>query len=496
MLNATNRVMPSKLTTSVTTVKYIKVLLALLGVLHLETSACRADIVSPMVTTTYERVDENFPNPERGFFIPFNPTVKDINQPLKLADLQKVRKDNFSLVRRIYIISDFRNKPLSPAFLQFVSHEMNLARQAGVKLIIVFTYNWLDGGPDASKNRILSHLDQLKPVLESNFDVIAYLHAGFIGYWGEWNRSTNNLLNLKDMRAIAFKILSVLPPERMVALRYPKHKVEIYDNPNPLTSKEGFNRTYRARTGQSNECFLADSDDWSTYKDSDIQTIESEKNYLNRDNLYLVQGGETCSANSDAQPYIQCSNALKELARMRWSSLNFEYEREVIEVWKTQGCLSEIQRRLGYRFRLLSSAISHRVKPGGRFSVSLKIENEGWASPYNPRLLEIILRHSQTGAEYYLPVQADPRRWMPDIISTIEIAGGIPAKIPSGTYDVLLNLPDPAPKLYNRPEYSIRLANQNTWEAATGYNYLLRGVTIDPKATGDNYAGDRFFKSR
>ena len=475
-------------------IKYTGLPLALLASLHYQTPTGLAQVTPPTATTNYQKNYENFPNPERGFFIPFNPTT--INYPLRLGDLQQVRRNNMSLVRRIYLISEFRSKPLSPAFLQMVSNDIALARQAGVKLIIKFTYNWINGGADAPRNRILSHLDQLKPILTSNSDVIAYLHAGFIGYWGEWNRSTNNLLNTNDMRAITYRILASLPPERMVALRYPKHKIEIYNNPNPLTSQEGFNQTYRARTGHINECFVASQDDWGTYKDTDLQILESEKNYLSQDNLYVVQGGETCSADSEAQPFIQCSNALKELARMRWSDLNLEYEREVIELWNTQGCLSEIQRRLGYRFHLLSSVISSQVKPGGSFSVNLKIENAGWANPYNPRLVEVILRNTQTRAKYHLTVAADPRRWKPSTIANLNVVAGIPTTMPPGTYDVLLNLPDPAPALYRRPEYAIRLANQNTWEPSTGYNYLLRGVKVDRNAPGNSYAGNLFFQLR
>ncbi len=46
-----------------------------------------------------------------------------------------------------------------------------------------------------------------------------------------------------------------------------------------------------------------------------------------------------------------------------------------------------------------------------------------------------------------------------------------------GVYDVLLNLYDPL--LYDRPEYSIRFANYNTWEESTGYNLLFSGITIN-----------------
>ena len=43
-------------------------------------------------------------------------------------------------------------------------------------------------------------------------------------------------------------------------------------------------------------------------------------------------------------------------------------------------------------------------------------------------------------------------------------------------YALLLTLPDPL--LSTRPEYSIHLANQGTWDAATGMNSLLHTLTV------------------
>jgi hypothetical protein len=48
----------------------------------------------------------------------------------------------------------------------------------------------------------------------------------------------------------------------------------------------------------------------------------------------------------------------------------------------------------------------------------------------------------------------------------------VPRDLPAGAYEVLLAMPDPYPSLMGRPAYSIRLANEDAWEAATGYNDL------------------------
>jgi hypothetical protein len=456
------------------------------------TGSCNA--ATTVISTNYQGSSENFPNPERGFSIGYYSENEE--SPAPLDYFQNARRQGITLVHAIYNLSNYRDKELSQNYLNFLANNFETARKAGVKLFIRFTYSQSETQPDAPKAIILRHLEQLKPVLQANYDTIAFMDAGFIGAWGEWHHSSNGLDNISDKQAILFKLLSVLPTERMVAIRYPRDKMAIFNTTNPLTPTEAFNGTYRARTGAHNDCFVASPDDWATYRSQDGSTsseiVENYKNFLNLDNRYVVQGGETCQTSN----YDDCPNVLKDLARLRWSQLNAVYEPNVLQGWQQQGCMQEIQRRLGYRFRLNSSKMPDRIKPAGSFFVSIDVTNEGWANPYNPRNLEVILRHKQTKKEYYLAAAEAVRLWMPGETKKTTIRGGIPANMPPGEYQVLLNLPDPAQKLSRRPKFSIRLANQNVWEPSTGYNSLLRSISIDPNAGGENYSGQSFFKSR
>lgn len=466
-------------------VKHIKLSLALLMTMTIAGS-CTAATNPTTVTTSYQGSSESFPNPERGFTA--GEWSGNQESPLSLSSLQQARSNGMSLIHRIFEMQEFRSSPLSQSFLDFVKKDFETARKAGVKLVLRFYYD-VEQGRDASKERILSHLDQLKPILQANKDVIASMDAGFIGAWGEWHTSSNGLDNLQDKKEILLKILSVLPSDRMVAVRYPQDKMDIFNNTNSLTPQEAFNGTYRARTGAYNDCFVANRFDGGTY---DWDNPEIKKTFLSLDNRYVVQGGETCQPSE----FDDCPNVLKELERMHWSHIASEWQQTVLQGWRDQGCMEEIKRRLGYRFRLLNSTIPDRVKPASTFSMKFQIANDGWAGPFNPRNLEVILRNRQTGQKYYLPVPEATRMWMPGETKTVNVVGGIPAIMPPGEYQVLLNLPDPTTTLRNRPEYSIRLANQNVWEASTGYNSMLRSVTVDPNAGGNNYSGNQFFKSR
>ena len=45
---------------------------------------------------------------------------------------------------------------------------------------------------------------------------------------------------------------------------------------------------------------------------------------------------------------------------------------------------------------------------------------------------------------------------------------------------MLLHLPDPSPRLRDRPEYAIRFANDQVWDAPTGFNQLNLMAQVAP----------------
>ena len=73
-----------------------------------------------------------------------------------------------------------------------------------------------------------------------------------------------------------------------------------------------------------------------------------------------------------------------------------------------------------------------------------------------------------------------------DTAVTVPISGLIPANTVEGSYKVYLNLPDTSSTLRARKEYSVRLANVNVWEDATGYNLLNHTVFISQKVSVAN----------
>jgi len=431
-------------------------------------------------TITYRASDEIFPNPERGF-------CTQLSRNYSEDIVNSLRAGNITVVQRIWLLENFIDTLISDSYLQNIHNDMNIARKAGVKLVVRFSYTSRQTGKDAPLDIIKMHLDQLKPVLEANYDVIAYVEAGLIGAWGEWYYSTNNLNNTENRRAVLFKLLSVLPKERMVVVRTPEYKMDIFNLSvtDWISPDSAFTGSYRTRTGAHNDCFLAGADDMGTY--SPVR-MDQERRFLNMDNLFVPMGGETCRVYA---PKSECPSAVNEMAYLHFSVLNRDYNKKVLDSWT---CMDEVKRRLGYRFRMVNSRIPESIAPGRTLNVQVTIKNDGFASPYNKRRCDLILRNNLNGRQYRVPTGYDPRFWLPDSTVTLNVKAGIPSGMPAGNYEVLLHLGDPVPALTGSPEYSIRFANEGVWEEKTGFNSLLSSVSVSARGGGIKYTGHGWFE--
>jgi Domain of unknown function (DUF4832)/Domain of unknown function (DUF4874) len=458
-----------------------------------------ADTQAKIVTIDYEPSLEDFPNPERGFYVQsdFNQTQNSGVTPQTLEQLRALRAQNFSLLRMYYVLEPWRDVVLPQALLDRLEIDFSRAREVGIKMIPRFAYNF-GMFADASLERVLAHLEQLKPVLQKNADVIAFMEAGFVGAWGEWHSSTNGLMNNDGSvnnasRAILEKELAILPSTRSIALRTPSYKFAISGN-TALSAEQAFNGSSKARIAAHNDCFLASESNWGTYKNRQL-----EMDFYHSDNLFVPQGGETCNSATDAQPYIGCNNALTELAYLRFSTLNIGYEQGVLNGWTTGGCMNEIKQRLGYRFVLENAKLPDRVKPGSSLTINISLKNIGFAAPYNPRLFELRLQNTVTGAVVKVKLEGgraqnqDPRFWQPAQTYMVNLEVGVPANLSEGDYRVWLALPDPEPNLYPRAEYAIRFANKNTWQAS-GVNDLQHNLKVDSGTVGATYSGSSWLR--
>jgi hypothetical protein len=480
------------------------------------------------INVTYTESAEDFPNPERGFYRysevhSSNYTVLTEAELKTYRSPQAIESANYqvasTLVFRYYVLDDVVNKAISASFLTNLKKDFDAARAAGVKLIPRFVYtatakpgNCPEGFicplyGDAPKAIILNHIAQLKPVLHDNADIIACVQLGFIGVWGEQyysdffgdaspNAAQGKLLdqNWKDRIEVIKAMLDAVPADRMIQLRYPQLKQRYIYGVNapltsaPLTESGAFTETDIARLGYHNDCFMASGDDFGTYTDygnsstprnGDGTALNSLKDYFKTDSKFVVVGGETCS--DGYSPTNDCEPAGKiqaEFAALHYSFINAHYNTDVNNDWQDGGCMDNIKRNLGYRFVLQSAVLPDNVVKGSAMSITLNIVNRGYASPYNKRTAQLLLRNTKTGEVKSINLAADVRKWYSGVVKVTESVQ-IPEDFPAGDYEMLLNLPDAYASIGKRPEFSIRLANTGVWEAATGYNKLNHTLKVN-----------------
>ncbi len=439
----------------------------------------------------YQDSDENFANPERGFYHATSRLDYDV--------LRSYRDEGITLVYWAFKLDEFKDSDIASWYLQKMEADFAAMRKAGVKAVIRFSYTEKSTPPygDAPIDIVQMHIKQVKPLLMANSDVILVVQAGFIGAWGEWYytdyyATSPGHINEEQWgwrRSIVDSLLGAISENRMVQLRTPLYKKNVLQQDEfiPVSEEEAFGGSAISRIGHHNDCFVASVNDWGTYQDTTV-----EKPYLAEDTKYTMMGGETCNVCA----YSHCENTLNELHRFHWTYLNIDYHTGVIGDWIDEGCFPDIQRKLGYRYRLVSAEIQDQSKALGQFNLSLKIVNDGWSNPLNPRDIEVVLINEENNKEFYLPVNNDPRLWPIDDTIFLSINSGIPAFIEDGNYNVHLNLPDPESSLKMRTEYAIRLANTGIWDTASGYNSLQHTLNIDENNAADIYIGGDYFKKK
>lgn len=477
-------------------------------------------------TNTYTVSSEDLANPERGFYIQADNCASAPSPvPANLASYRINGRSSpgntytakITLLLRLFYFDTFVNAPISASFLGAMQADFDSIRAQGCKAVVRFAYNQDQTRPfdEPSKARILAHIEQLKPVLKQNSDVIAVLQAGFIGAWGEgyytdvfYTGGLATVQNWVDRAEVLNALLAALPAQRMIQVRTPQMKQKFVYGATastgsaPLGPAEAFNGSSPTRIGFHNDCYLADATDMGTFADYDVgggtsaQDISNLRNYLAQDTRYTPMGGETCVVNP---PTDDCASAGggadTDMARSHYSFLNQSYNRNVNDDWVAQGCIENIKRQLGYRLQLISGRFRTEAQPRQAIPLRLEFQNVGFAAPFNPRGLELVLRHTLTGQKFFaaLSRDTDVRRWLPGTNHVLSTQLSLPGDLPAGSYDLLLNLPDPAPTLYGLIPYSVRLANSNAlasvgtvlgdvWEPATGYHRLWQTLTVNATA--------------
>ncbi|WP_123042053.1 DUF4832 domain-containing protein [Cohnella candidum] len=451
-----------------------------------------------------------FPNPERGFHNRYeiinDPSVNDyassatsiagFNPDMLDRTFARAKADGDTLIHSYIHLDKYKNTDQLPqALLDNLASGLAAIRAAGLKIVLRPAYAWSES-PSVPESRILGHIQQLDAVISANADVVNHLEAGYIGPWGEWHTSQYtdpfSRTDADTRYRIIKKILSTTPASIPVVIRYPIFIKEVTELPTPSGSTP-LTQQEKDRIGFHNDCFLSDSADMGTYDNNSWMGwfyVEEKKQWMydmaTAAGGNKMVGGETCdSAGSNDAAGVTVQS---EMSKLHFSEINEDYAAVNLNIWKNaslaasgndpaETAFTRIKRKLGYRLRLVDADFPTTAGPGTSFTFSAHLSNDGYAGFIKPRPVFLVFDNGTQRYDVPLP-GLDPRLWTSGAVNVPSQTVTLPASMASGTYKLALWLPDNDPGLRSRSEYSVRLANTGTWDAAKGYNVLTNAVTV------------------
>ena len=414
---------------------------------------------------TFAPSEADFPNPDRGFY---STASWDFLVALDSDVVRRVRSEGRRLLMARVQLDAWRDADLPPSLLAALDQRLAEVRAAGMKVTLLFNYDFSEAGQDASADRIRSHLQQLKPVLAAHAAVIPFMRAGFIGAWGEWHSSASGnsctgrpgtaacAAAEANRRIVRDALLDNVPETTQIGIRFPSDLIRWYPDP-----------AQQRRLGLHNDCFLVGPSDTGTY------TQPGQRDYVQALSAHTAFGGETCEG---AQTPVRdtCADILVEGRQYHLAWLNADYAPSVIDGWRAQGCLPQVSASLGYRLQLDALAHAGVAARGEQLAFDVDLRNVGWARFFTPRRLVVTLRHRKTGALWSgvagdlreLPAQATTS-------SRLRVTVSVPAQAEPGEHDVLLGVPDVFAATEGDPRFAVRFANANSTDGQQTWSVTL-----------------------
>ena len=360
---------------------------------------------------------------------------------------------------------------------------------------------------------------------------VAFIEMGYLGSWGEWNTAgvgsaagakcdtaiaecrvyapvllaegaANDRIHLVQDVVTAYRSAGVT---RAVALRRPEFYRDAVENLGVSSLYLGFH----------NDCFMSSDDDLGTfsrlrwdyegyselYPKTVLPDSAAAKAYLQTNAGNGSMGGETCVGSKEPWRSL---DVVARLEADHFQYLHGGYAPEFRQTMINAGKWDTIKSRLGYRYQVLNVAYPSAVVAGAPVTLSITLQNSGFAKIPSERAVYLALRGpanyvvgtlNPEPSEYALikpQAQANTtlRSWEPGTTTTLSQTFNAPSA--PGAYAIHLYIPD-ADCVNNsscsdvvRANYAVRLATKrndmNVFAPSTGTNDLGVSLTV----TGPN----------
>jgi hypothetical protein len=476
-------------------------------------------------------------NPERGFrwenrFGSFNPSWADKRW---INSIKGCRQDGLTMTQGYCeMIAYAKNMQIPEKQITQLENSFAALRKNGLKVLLCFRYEMNTRQEGPTLEVILSHIKQLKPVLRRNMDVIAVFQTGFVGLYGEWHRSYHKLdRNPAAQEKIISALLDMLPADRKMVIRYPRHKNTYVKRVSgrgkniPITAAEAHTMRPEARIGFCDHGFMVGKNDAGTF----APRPSKDYDYMTGESLFVPMEGEFFWTFN--RPYgVSKDDGLEAVKRFwehHYTLFSYAHNHSRYEGWKwkekynarysldewknetitpdflkknnipfsvdyfkgangklaSRSIFEYVRDHLGYRLELTKGIFPENAASGKNFKAAFSLVNRGFAAPINPRPVYLVL----IGKNKVFTIgkaKADVQKWYPcnpvnrkilAPVYTLNFAVESFPEVPAGKYKLGIWMPDNYKSLQNDARYAIRFANRDVpWWTGPGGKYGINVV--------------------
>jgi len=421
------------------------------------------------------------PNPNRGFYTTNITRLSKFNALTK-SSLQKLYDKCHTILYRAYCLDTLKTKSnISQDFLNKLQNDFAVAESVGIQLILRFYYSYTKDEPDARLNVVLQHIKDLKSILTSNAKNIFAIQVGYIGTYGEGYYTNEDFgdkgkISEKQWKnryeVIKAAVLNT-SPETPILVRTPEIKIKFL-NSGVLSSGSIVDQKNRNRIGYYNDCFLSSEDDVGTFESND------EYNYVKKDTKIVPIVGETCRV---YKPRQDCDSSLKEMERMHITSLNSEYNEDVLQNWKNNQCYDRISDRLGYQLKLMNLITTTEAGQNAMITFHAEVYNNGFSAPFNYKFATVILKSDKMKCTKRVPIKAT--QWIAGNYFSICSYLKLPSNMKVGKYEYILEIADSVH--YTNSKKNLLFVNKLTQNTSTRLNHLDQYLTVTQNGSTSSY---------
>lgn len=456
----------------------------------------------------YNESNETILNPDQGFYTQLYSKLLNSDSRvdnlaanfLQPTQLYHLRVD-LSAFSDTYVtdpnFSEDQNTPgdLSQSALDFLDNTLSTFNQNGRNAVVRFSYDTRFKKTDGTTagytaepsdfNQILTHINQLAPILNKYPNTITALEAGLLGYWGEMTSGTkygtteyiNQVIDAWLTKTNNIQV-SVRTPAMIYNYINYKHGTSLNSSNVNTYTVESTSPAYRL--GLFNDGFLSSENDLGTYLSNE------EKEFIKNINSHLLFGGEIgeTELSWEDRLYRQENGGLNSMQDMHLTYLSKEWWPTAVNYFNDtnytgsdtvynnpeQGIYTKlfnyIQNHMGYRFVLTNSEFSY-LDNFSTFAVKLNITNKGFGHLKTAKNVKLIFVDENENKTEYNVGQFNGET---EITYNANISN-----LANGNYRVYLCLYGNT--LFNEANYCVRFANQgNGW--STFYKANLVGNLV------------------